>query len=68
VDWYHPAEDTALVNTVMNLQIPLNVGNFVTSCRTISFSTKKDFPACSWLLNYTVCISDHAATNGRAIN
>jgi hypothetical protein len=67
-----PAEDTgrwgALANTVMNLQVPLNGGNFLTSCGTISFSRKGEFAACSWLLNYAVSISDYAVTNGRVIN
>jgi hypothetical protein len=35
VDWIHLARDRytwrALVNTVMNLRIPLNAGNFLTS-------------------------------------
>jgi len=50
VDRY-PAEHTglwrALVYTVMNLQFPLNGGNFLTSCGMISFSRKKNFAACS---------------------
>jgi hypothetical protein len=35
VDWIHWAQDRdrwrALVNTVMNLQVPQNAGNFLTS-------------------------------------
>jgi hypothetical protein len=35
VDWIHVAQDKnqwwALVNMVMNLQVPLKVGNFLTS-------------------------------------
>jgi hypothetical protein len=30
----------ALVNAVMNLQVPYNVGNFVTSCKPVSFSRR----------------------------
>jgi len=56
------------VNMVMNLQVALSGGNFLTSCGTISFSRKKDFAACSWLPAYAVSISDHAVTNGRVIN
>jgi hypothetical protein len=52
----------------MNRQVPLNGGNFLTGCGTISFSRKKDFAACIWLLNYALSISDHAVTNGRVIN
>jgi hypothetical protein len=37
-DWMELAEDRdrwrALVSTVRNLQVPLNVGKFLTSCRT----------------------------------
>ena len=37
-DWMELAQDRdrwwALVSTVMNLQVPKNAGNFLTSCRT----------------------------------
>jgi len=38
-DWMELARDKdrwrALVSTVMNLRVPKNAGNFLTSCRTI---------------------------------
>jgi hypothetical protein len=44
VDWIHLAEDGdqywALVNTIMNLQVPLNAGNFLNRCATVSFSRR----------------------------
>jgi len=30
----------ALVNTVMNFRVPLSVGNFLTSCKPVSFSRR----------------------------
>jgi hypothetical protein len=29
------------VNAVMNLQVPLNVGSFLTSCKPVSFSRRR---------------------------
>jgi hypothetical protein len=44
MDWIDLAEGRdqwrALVNTVMKLQVPLNVGNFLNSCRTGGFSRR----------------------------
>jgi hypothetical protein len=44
VDWIQLAQNRgqwrAVVNTVMKLQVPCKVGNFLTSCVTISFSRK----------------------------
>jgi hypothetical protein len=43
-DWIHLAQDRdhwlALVNTVINLQIPQNAGKFSSSCAIGSFSRK----------------------------
>ena len=42
VNWIGLAQDMdrwrKLANAVMNLQVPLNAGNFLTSCKPVSFS------------------------------
>jgi hypothetical protein len=44
MDWIDLAQDRdrwrVLMNTAMNLQVPLNAGNFLTSCETVSFSRR----------------------------
>jgi hypothetical protein len=48
-NWIYLAQDRdrwcVLVNAVMNLQVPLIDGNFLTSCRPVSFSIRT--AACS---------------------
>jgi hypothetical protein len=44
MDWIHLAQDRdqwrVLVNTVMNLRVPLNSGKFLSSCASGSFSRR----------------------------
>jgi hypothetical protein len=47
MDWIYLARDMdhwwALVNTVVNLQVPKNVGKFLSSCTTGDFSRRARF-------------------------
>ena len=44
MDWIGLAQDRdrwrTLVSAVMNLQVPRNAGNFLTSCKPVSFSRR----------------------------
>jgi len=53
MDWMHIVQDReqwwALVNKVMNLQVPWKSGNFLTRLVTISFSKRVLFHGVNWL-------------------
>jgi len=44
MDWIDLAENSdrrrTLANAVMNIRVPLNAGNFLTSCKPVSFSRR----------------------------
>jgi hypothetical protein len=60
VDWIDLAEDRhqwrALVNTVMNLQVPYNVGKFLSSCATGSFSRRAQFHGVGRSVSNIYCV------------
>ena len=51
VDWIWLAQDTdrwrTLVSAVMNIRVALNAGNFLTSCKPVSFSRRTLYHAVS---------------------
>jgi hypothetical protein len=57
VDWIHLAKDRdrwrAVVNAVMNLQFSKQMGNFLTSCMTISFSRRALLHGVSFIYGYS---------------
>jgi hypothetical protein len=53
MDWIDLAQDSdqwrALVNTVMKLRVPLNVGKFLSSCTTGGLSRRAQLQEVSYL-------------------
>ena len=58
MDWIDLAKDwdtwRAIVKAVMNLRVPQNVGNFLTSCEPVSFSRRTLLRA----INEVIPVSD----------
>jgi hypothetical protein len=58
VDWIDLAQDwdqwKALVNTVMNLRVPYNVGKLLSSCATGGFSRRAQLHGVGYLASYCV--------------
>jgi hypothetical protein len=66
MDWIDLAQDRdqwrALVNTVMDLWVPYNIGKFLSSCTTGGFSSRAQLHEVSYLVNRSnVIITFHAA-------
>jgi hypothetical protein len=54
MDWIDLSDDRdqvrALVNTIMNLRDPQNIGKFLSSCKTGGFSGSTHLHGVSWFL------------------
>jgi hypothetical protein len=66
MDWTDLGQDTdrrqALVNAVMNLRVPLNAGNFLTSCKPISFSRQTLLQEVTSIFFLTAAVSLYSTT------
>jgi hypothetical protein len=56
MDWIYPAQEMyqwrALVNMVMNFQVPLNVGKFLSKCTTGGFSRRAHLHGVSYVSRF----------------